>query len=203
MSRRTTSIPSAPAIPSELQARQALADYVAALLEVEGIDNKTKKLIERAKERAAKRSRPWGERMAFAQTILHAYADGHPELFEKRRKAEIYGGHKIGYHTDPPSVQLVRPTGEKKKQTWDGFVNACKRIGAHWLKLIRTVEEPDKEEVLKYHREAKERSVKEKDPVILLDAEAQLARMGVAVVQAEKFVIELNLHPETPTQAAA
>ena len=198
---RTTSRTVAPEPPTEAQARASMAAYINAHLKESAIVLATNKKIEAIKKQAAEDAREHVAEKARHETVLMQYAEAHPELFKDARKAELFGGHKIGYHTSPPAVTLIRPTGEKKKQTWDGFVSACKRIGAHWLTMIRTVEEPDKEAVLYYHRTSKARAEAEKDPSILADAAAQLGTLGVAVTQEEKFVIDLNL--QEPTEAAA
>lgn len=200
--KRTTSRPVAVDPPSEAQARASMAAYIAAHLEETKINLAANKVIEAAKKRASDSAAPFTLAKAQHETTLMAYAEAHPELFKELRKVELFGGHKIGWHTSPPAVTLVRPTNATKKQTWQGFVEACKRLAAHWLGMIRTVEEPDKEAVLEYYRQCKTRSVEEKDPTILTDGVAGLAVLGVAVTQDERFVIELNLQEAAEATAA-
>ena len=200
MSTRTTS-KSASAAPSEAQAREALRSYIDAHLAIEEKETTAKTAIESIKHTTAEACKPHIEAKAYAESILMAYAEGNPQLFTDRRKAELWGGHKIGYHTSPPAVALVRPPGEKKKQTWDGFVQACKRLGAHWLGMIRVTEAPDKEAVLNYWRAAQVQAAEQRDVTLTKAADAQLANLGVAVVQEERFVIDLHLQPDTAPRA--
>jgi hypothetical protein len=186
--------------PTEAQAREALSQYITQHLAIETQETAAKKDIELIKEAVAIACKPLVEAKAYAESILMSYAEGHPELFKDRRKTELWGGHKIGYQTSPPAVILVRPPGEKKKQTWDGFVAACKRLGAAWLGMIRTSEAPDKEAVLEFWRTSQALADAKGDVMVLKGVEADLARLGVAVAQEERFVIDLNLQPEAEKQ---
>jgi hypothetical protein len=204
MSTRTTSRKVAPEPPTESQMRTALAEYIAAHIAETGIVNQANEKIEAIKKDADDRARVHTAIKEQSVTTLMRYAEAHPELFTTLRKIEVFGGHKIGWQTSPPAVALVKPPGEKKKQTWQGFVDACKRIGSHWLEMVRTVEVPNKEAVLEYHRAARENAVEENDAGIIATADAQLARLGVSVIQEENFVIDLNLdEPTEPTAQAA
>lgn len=183
--------------------RASLAAYITSHLEAERIANDAKASIEKIKKLADDDARPHNEAKAHHETILMRYAEGHPELFTKLRKCEVYGGHKIGYHTSPPAVCLVKPPGAKKKQTWDGFLQACRDMGGWALDLIRTKEEPDRDQVLLMHRSAELRAAEANDAGVLLNLESDLSRLGVKVEQQERFVIELNLQPEAAQAGAA
>lgn len=199
---RTTSRSIAAEPPTEAQARASLAAYISAHLKESAIVLAANKKMEAIKEQADKDAREFTTEKVRHETVLMAYAESRPELFKSARKVELFGGHKIGYHTSPPAVTYIRPTGEKKKQTKEGFIAFCKRIGSHFLTFIRSVEEPDKEAVLAYHRDSKARSEAEKDPSILADCNAQLANIGVTITQEEKFVIDLSLQEPTETATA-
>lgn len=189
--RRTTSIKTDPSAPTEAQMRTALEKYIELHLLLEENENELKQAIETLKASFAADSLPCETEKSEQETILMRYADAHPELFAKRQKLEIYGGHKIGWHLSPPSVVLVKPAGQKRKQTWPGFIAACKALGAWAAGLVRTVEEPDKEAVLTLHRAA----VAHEDATELIRCESALEQLGVRVAQEERFVIDLNLHP--------
>lgn len=193
---RTTSTPTVQPPPSEAQMRASLAAYITAHLEAERIATDAKASIERLKKLADDEARPHNEAKAHHETILMRYAEGHPELFSKLRKHEVYGGHKIGYHTSPPAVCLVKPPGARKKQTWDGFLQACRDVGFWAMEFIRTKEEPDRDKVLAVVRAAELEAAEKNDIAILASVESDLARLGVKVEQEERFVIELNLQPE-------
>ena len=201
MSTRTTSKPVTIPAPTEAQARAAMTVYIESHLQAEAIHNTAKQEIERIKKEADDKARAFEDTKTLQETTLMRYAEAHPELFQKRQKSELYGGHKIGWQVSPPAVVLVRPTGEKKKQTWDGFVDACRRAGGWAMEFIRTKEEPDKESILVSHRTAVEHSQQTGDASNTTELTAYLARLGVQVAQEERFVIDLALQPET-VQAA-
>lgn len=202
MSTRTTSKPVSIPAPTEAQARAALATYIESHLQAEAIHNQAKQEIERIKKAADDKARAFEDAKSLQETTLMRYAEAHPELFQKRQKSELYGGHKIGWQISPPAVVLMRPTGEKKKQTWDGFVDACRRAGDWAMDFIRTKEEPAKESILFAYRIAAEADQARGDSVCSSETAANLARLGVQVAQEERFVIDLNLQPETVQQAA-
>lgn len=191
---RTTSKPTDTPPPTETQMRSALEGYVNCHLALERITNQAALNIEKLKARADEQSKPHADEKALHEAVLERYAEAHPELFEKRQKHEVYGGHKIGWHITPPAVALIRPTGEKRKQTWEGFMEACRRIGRHIF--IRSVEEPDKAEVLATHSMLKKLE-EEKPSGKLAEFERELGSIGVQVRQEERFVIDLNLQPQT------
>lgn len=192
--RRTTSISPETAIPTEAQMRTALERYIELHLQIEENENELKQAIEAMKASFAADTLPSQTQKAEQETILLRYAEAHPELFVKRQKHEVYGGHKIGWQISPPAVVLVKQAGQKRKQTWPGFIESCKAVGAWALALVRTVEEPDKEAVLALHRAA----AGNEDATELVRAESALAQLGVKVTQEERFVIDLNLQPEAP-----
>jgi phage host-nuclease inhibitor protein Gam len=196
---RTTSRPTEAPVPSEAQARASMTAYVAAHLALTDINTKANQDIEAIKTKAAADAAPHLASKEMHTTLLMQYADGNPGLFKEARKAEIFGGHKIGYHTSPPAVTFTRPTGEKKKQTGEGFIKACKALGKHFKTWVREKLEIDKEAVLAYHRTQKALSVEKKDATILAEAESALATVGVAVTQDEDFVIDLNLQEPKET----
>lgn len=201
---RTTSKSTTPVPPTELQARDAMTSYVSAHLAIEEIETYAKTQIEVIKKEAADEAVGYQGIVEMSASILMHYAEAHPEFFQERRKCEIYGGHKIGYHTDPPSTSLVKRPGDKKKQTWDGFMKAVKDAGERFAKFIRSKEEPDKDALLEYIRTAREASAKANDGTPLTLAESELLALGIKVVQEEKFVIELNLPKNTsPAQEVA
>lgn len=202
MATRTTSKPIATPPPSEAQARTSLAEYIEAHLQIEALETAAKQEIEAIKTRVADETRALKDAKALRETTLMRYAEAHPELFQKRQKSELYGGHKIGWQISPPAVVLTRPTGAKKKQTWDGFLESCRIIGGLALDFIRSKPEPDKEAILHAHRTAAEQARETGDPAHLQEITEQLQRLGVEVSQEERFVIDLNLQPETAAQAA-
>jgi hypothetical protein len=176
--------------------RAAMEGYITAHLKLERIANQAATNIESIKVRAAEASKPHENEQALHETVLMRYAEAHPELFEKRQKWEVYGGHRIGWQVGQPAVTLVRPPGEKKKQTWDGFVAACKSLGSWTLNFIRTVEEPDKAEILATHRDHLAIAESSGDAEAFARLENGLAQLGVKVTQEERFVIDLNLTPD-------
>lgn len=190
--------------PTEAEARAAMGAYIEAYLAVKEVQVSTNQSLERIKECAAETMRPYQDIMARQETLLMQYAEANQGLFLSARKTEIYGGHKIGYQTTPPAVTLTRPTGAKKKQTLDGLLDALKAAGEWAKELIRTKEEPDKEAILAKHREAAAKAREEKTleaSTALRSYENQLAAVGCAVTQTEKFVIDLSL-PKEPEATA-
>lgn len=186
--RRTTSVAPHTTVPTEAEMRLALESYIAFHLAIESAQNTAKTAIETIKAEVAETTKPLIDQRASAQTTIMRYAEAHPELFEKRRKVEVYGGHKIGWQTGNPAVVLVRPPGAKRKQTWEGFLDACRRVGGWAMAFLRVLEQPDKDAVLAGARDG-------------AVTDAQLAELGVAVAQEERFVIDLNLQPEAAATA--
>ncbi|WP_009964044.1 host-nuclease inhibitor Gam family protein [Verrucomicrobium spinosum] len=203
MSTRTTSRTVAAIVPTEAQARASLASYIEAHLKVEALEIKAAKLVEKLKKKYDDKARPIVAFRDAHETVLMQYAEGHPELFQKRQKVELYGGHKIGWHTSPPAVTFVRPTGTKKKQTVEGFLAAVKAFVKYVKKFVRTKEEINKEAIIIEYRATEELCKKSGDQTKLVELKADLSAMGVEVTQEEKFVIDLDLQPEIVQPAVA
>jgi hypothetical protein len=196
------------------EAIAALKEYTLAHIKCEHIVVRAKAAVERLKAHTEKQLKPWLEIKLDMEDTLHRYADEHPELFEKSRKIELYGGHKLGYHTNPPKVAYVRLPGEKKKQNEEGFIARCKALGGSLIDFIRSVttEEPNKDAIIRQHAElsaAAEAALKATPEAAPMDVEeyaallkfqADLRTAGATVIQEEDFVIVLNLQPEGEKQ---
>jgi len=193
----TTSIAVKPAPPTAAEARDAMSTYVVAVLKEEEINNRAKQIAERLKARIARKAAKHVAAKEDSITKLMAYAEANPQLFTESRKAEIYGGHEIGYHTNPPAVTYARAHGEKKKQTDEGFLKALHALKGPWEKdFIRTIEEPNKAAILAARSEAAAIAASDpKHPGALADFDANLAAIGAKVTQGEDFVIRLNIQP--------
>jgi phage host-nuclease inhibitor protein Gam len=113
--------------------------------------------------------------------ILQAWAEAHPEEFEKRKSIEFVGG-KIGFRTGTPKLKTL------KRWTWDLVLTALKNV--NWGKnYIRTKEDVDKEAILRDYQGEENKA---------------LAAIGVQIVQDETFYCEPDLtHVETRETAAA
>ena len=181
--------------------RSALAAYIHSHLALERIATSAKQSIEKAKKIADELSAPLALAKAQHETVIMASAEAHPELFEKLRKVEVYGGHRIGWHTSPPAVTLIKPPGAKKKQTWDGFMAACHAAGAWAVQYLRSKEEPDKDAVLTEFRRRELQAAESGDTTAFAMLAAELTTLGVAVTQDERFVIDLNLTPEVEARS--
>lgn len=194
--KRTTSRPVTPATPSESQMRVAMACYVECHLAAERIALDAKEKIEAIKKAAAAEAKEHLDTKASCETTLLQYAEGHPELFDKRQKFEVYGGHKIGWQVNPPAATLIKAPGMKKKQTWDGFLSSCHESTDDRAEdFIRKIEEPDKEALLKGYRLAAQLDAEEGSTVHVTEYLNCLRTLGVTVMQEENFVIDLNLQP--------
>lgn len=192
----TTRKPTTPLPPTEAEARNAMADYAQAYLAIEQIETTQKADIERIKKSAADDVKPLQEKLLAAERIVHGFVDAHPELITPdKRTIEIFGGHRAGYRLSQPATALIKPANAKKKQTWDGFVAACKLAAKSALGFIRHVsyDEPNKEAVLTYYAEAKEAARKAGNNAPIDAVRAELAALGVEVKQEDAFVIELSL----------
>lgn len=200
MSTRTASVTVKPPTPTEAEAREAMAKHIECHLAIERIENRAKKITEKVKKKADDKARPHKEANDKAVELLQRYAEGNSQLFKERRKVELYGGHKIGFHTNPPATTLIRPTGGKKKQTWPGLLEALRSAGAWAVSFIRKVEEPNKEELLSAWSKAEEAALDVEKPEAKQAFEqlrSNYLSVGVEVTQTEAFVIELNLKPQT------
>jgi hypothetical protein len=197
MKKTTTSIPLKPEAPTEAQAREAMEKHVAAVLKEQEITVRASKIAERLKARIAKKQARYLADKKSTAAILFAYAEANPELFREARKTELYGGHEIGYQTGQPAVEYIRPPGEGKKQTDEGFLKALHALGGEWeTNFIRKIEEPNKEAILAARREAEEISKTVPEQAFALDAfDIKLASYGAKVSQGEAFVIRLNIQP--------
>ncbi|WP_009960371.1 host-nuclease inhibitor Gam family protein [Verrucomicrobium spinosum] len=209
MSKRTTKVAVTPDEVTEAQMRKALTKYVEAHCEIARIEAEFAQAVEKLKAQAEKDSKSFRATLEVNALTVQNWALQNKSSFEgdNARKMEVYGGHKIGFQTSPPAVKWCKPTGGSGTQKEEGFIIACKASGGWAEGFVRTVEEADKEAVLKWFREAKE--VKEvdgleedEDPKALAAERAQiatiqLATLGARVVSAESFVIDLNLQPES------
>jgi len=199
---RTTRQPVAAIAITEDQMRAALEKYVAAKCEIDKISAIAKADVEAIKARVTVESAPHEAQLKVHQAIVVTYIEQNRQAFcaPHPRKREVYGGHKIGLQTGAPSVQLIKPTGEKGRQTEEGFIMACNAsddVLAH--SFIRKIEEMDKDSILGSRRSIELAHDDDADGLAaeLEQFDSKLAALGARVTQGEKAVIDLNLQPST------
>ena len=182
-------------VVTEAQMRSSLEAYVAARCEIDKINAHAKAEIEEVKARAGLAAAPHENVLKAHESIVVAYIESHAADFTlpHPRKIEVYGGHKIGLQLGKPTVQLIRPTGQKTKQTEEGFIAICHQTNQ--LAFIRVIEEMDRDAILTARREIESREDDARAEA-LQDFDQGLAALGARVTQTEKAVIDLNLTPE-------
>jgi hypothetical protein len=197
MSTRTTRKPVVNVIITEDQMRTALQSYVAAHCEANKIEADAKITIEAAKKAADEKLKPHNEAMKDHEAVIALYVEQHKAEFcePHPRKKEIYGGHKIGLQTGQPGVVFIKPTGEKGKQTEEGFIMACEKDGSDLaLSFLREIKEVDKDSIIGARRRL---TLIEEDSTVMVEQfDIMLAELGAKIAQKENVVIDLNLQPE-------
>jgi phage host-nuclease inhibitor protein Gam len=101
--------------------------------------------------------------------MLRAWAEAHPEEFEKDRKSLELSSGKLGFQTHPPSVVLLN-----RKWTWE---TALEAVQTRLPNFIRSKPEIDKEAILSQRDELGE----------------YLPLVGLKVAQTESFFVDPDL----------
>lgn len=192
MSTRTTRKTTTNAIITEEQMREALRGYVQHYCEHQKIEAAAKARVEAVKLDANVKMLPHIDALDAHEAVIALYVEQHRAEFcePHPRKKEIYGGHKIGLQTGQPSVTFIKPTGEKGRQTEEGFIERI-RGTAEFEAFVRTIEHVDKDSII-----TERRKYIQSDDADVAEFDNALAALGVKVSQKETVVIDLNLQPD-------
>jgi len=195
MSKRTTREKIEPAKVTEEEMRAALEDYVLNYCAAAKVEAAAKQKIEKLKIEANTAMKPSLDLLARSEAVITQYVKQNREQFcePHPRKKDIYGGHKIGLQTGQPSVTFITPTGEKGRQTEEGFIEMLRGTD-EFSAFVRTIEQMDKDAIISERRKF---ATAEDAEDALREFDAGMAALGVRVTQRESVVIDLNLQPQT------
>ena len=192
MSARTSSKPNLP--PSEAERDAAMQTYIEAHLAVERITNDYKTQVEALKVAAEKELAEPQAKLAASLAVLERFATGHPELFLKRRKIEVYGGHKIGFQAG--RLTVVSPNVKDEKAVSEFAFKCAYHRGSDAEQFYRTVYEVDVQALIKYHNTTATLNA-EAEAKVRAEREELLQELGVKIARTpERVVVDLNLQPE-------
>lgn len=181
-------------IKKEVTSLESEAEFREAVNRCVVLEAQRNVLKARKKARTAKLAESFDAKIAplekeFAELLddCRLYADTHPEVLKKGARSGETEAAVYGYHLGNPAAKLL------KGRSWKPVVEAITKKGKEWMDALFAKKEPEvsKEAILAAHRAyvAQQTDVTA-DPYAFALSDAELAAIGVEVVQEDSFYIE-------------
>jgi phage host-nuclease inhibitor protein Gam len=152
-------------IPTQAELQMAVASVARDMLVERETKNAMDAQLQNVRDKYARELTELSEAIEARTELIEEYCAAHPDLFPKDRRSVELPHAVIGYRTGQPAAK------PKKGWTWAAVLEAVK--ARKWLEFLRETVELNKDAL-----------------VTARDDAGRLDKIGVQIVQAERFYVE-------------